>query len=130
MKVNNVREVEVEVEVECGIRLVCMRDLFNLSRTAVDVLRKRIEMAENGILFFETRGRVDNRDREVLDTLPHIKRFRVYDLRHTFATRQVQSGTDSPTLATLVGHANIKETMRSHTLAIYTNRRRWVEWTK
>ncbi len=33
-------------------------------------------------------------------------------LRHTFATRQVQSGADLPTLAAMMGHANIKETMR------------------
>jgi integrase len=88
------------------------RDLFSLSGKAVEVLRKRIEMAENGILFFETRGHVDNRHVDVLKTIPHIKPFRIYDLRHTFATRQVECGTDLPTLSALLGHANIKETMR------------------
>lgn len=89
-----------------------MRDMFNLSPKAVEVLRKRLDMAENGILFFETRGHVDNRHRTVLKTLNHIKPFRLYDLRHTFATRQVEARTDLPTLAALMGHANIKETMR------------------
>jgi integrase len=89
-----------------------MRDLFNLSRKAIEVLRKRVEMAENDILFFEARGHVDNKHREVLAALPHIKPFRVYDLRHTFATRQIEARTDLPTLAALMGHANIKETMR------------------
>src|ERR1700722_6386070 len=42
-----------------------------------------------------------------------IKRhFRIYDLRHTFATRAVASGTDLPTLSALLGHASILMTMR------------------
>lgn len=88
------------------------RDLFNLSRIAVEILQRRKDSAEDGILFFETRGLVDNRHREILKMLPHVPPFRVYDLRHTFATRQIQAGTDLPTLAALMGHANIKETMR------------------
>jgi integrase len=43
----------------------------------------------------------------------NIKRhFRLYDLRHTFATRAVASGTDLPTLSSLLGHASILMTMR------------------
>lgn len=38
--------------------------------------------------------------------------FRLYDLRHTFATRAVASGTDLPTLSALLGHATIQMTMR------------------
>jgi integrase len=37
---------------------------------------------------------------------------RLYDLRHTFATRAVASGTDLPTLSALLGHASILMTMR------------------
>jgi integrase len=38
--------------------------------------------------------------------------FRLYDLRHTFATRAVASGADLPTLSSLLGHASILMTMR------------------
>jgi integrase len=38
--------------------------------------------------------------------------FRLYDLRHTFATRAVDAGTDLPTLGSLLGHASILMTMR------------------
>lgn len=33
--------------------------------------------------------------------------FRIYDLRHTFATRAVAAGTDLPTLSSLLGHASL-----------------------
>jgi hypothetical protein len=39
-------------------------------------------------------------------------RFRLYDLRHTFATRAVAAGADLPTLSALWGHTTIQMTMR------------------
>jgi integrase len=38
--------------------------------------------------------------------------FRLYDLRHTYASRAVMAGVDLPTLAALLGHTNIQMTMR------------------
>ncbi len=38
--------------------------------------------------------------------------FRLYDLRHTFATQTVASGADLPTLSSLLGRASILMTMR------------------
>lgn len=38
--------------------------------------------------------------------------FRLYDLRHTFATRVVQSGMDLPTLAGILGHSKLNMVLR------------------
>jgi integrase len=39
-------------------------------------------------------------------------RFQLYDLRHTYGTRAIESGTDPLTLMRLMGHADLKTTMR------------------
>lgn len=39
-------------------------------------------------------------------------KFRLYDCRHAFATRALESGIDLLTLANLLGHANLKMVMR------------------
>ncbi|HVE55995.1 MAG TPA: site-specific integrase [Pyrinomonadaceae bacterium] len=38
--------------------------------------------------------------------------FRLYDCRHTFATRALESGTDPITLAAILGHANLRMVSR------------------
>jgi integrase len=41
-----------------------------------------------------------------------IEPFRLYDLRHTFATRAAEAGVDLVTLASLLGHSRIQMVMR------------------
>jgi site-specific recombinase XerD len=38
--------------------------------------------------------------------------FVIYDLRHTFATRMVDSGVSLPTLAAILGHSNLRTISR------------------
>jgi len=41
-----------------------------------------------------------------------VKTFRLYDLRHTWATRATEAGMDLPTLAALLGHSKLNMVMR------------------
>jgi integrase len=38
--------------------------------------------------------------------------FRLYDLRHTYASRAVMAGVDLPTLSALLGHTSVQMTIR------------------
>jgi len=46
-----------------------------------------------------------------------VKDFHFHDLRHTFASHMVMAGVDLPTVASLLGHSDIKMTMRYAHLA-------------
>ena len=41
-----------------------------------------------------------------------LNRFRIYDLRHTFASRMAMAGVDLVTLAALLGHSRVQMVMR------------------
>jgi len=49
-------------------------------------------------------------DKAVRDS--KVARFRLYDLRHTWATRAAESGIDLVTLAALLGHSKIQMVLR------------------
>ncbi len=45
-------------------------------------------------------------------TNSQVAAFRIYDLRHTWATRAAEAGMDMPTLAALLGHSKLNMVMR------------------
>jgi integrase len=61
-----------------------------------------------------------------------VTRFRLYDLRHTWATRMAMAGVDLVTLAAMLGHSKINMVMRyahptqEHQLAAMEKRQRYV----
>lgn len=91
-----------------------------LSEKAADVLRRRLSDIKGEFVFPGTRwGEDTSRPIVKLNNGHHnaIKRagvesFRLYDLRHTFATRAVEAGVDLVTLAALLGHSRIQMVMR------------------
>lgn len=88
-----------------------------------DILGRRVKESPNGFLFPVRRPKTKNIGVGHIGSLKkaheavikkHFKDspFVLYDLRHTFATRQVQLGTELTVLSALMGHSNITTTMR------------------
>jgi integrase len=91
-----------------------------LSEAASKVFESRIKNAESKFIFSGVRGenklntpvvKLNNAHYGALKR-SKLDKFRLYDLRHTFATRQVQSGTDLVTLAALLGHSKLDMVLR------------------
>lgn len=89
----------------------------HLSDKGKSILKARLERFDGVFLFphNEKDGEkpvrvLDVAHREVIGKLGF--KFRLYDCRHTFATRALESGTDLLTLAALLGHANLKMVQR------------------
>lgn len=91
-----------------------------LSQRAADVLRRRLANVEGPFFFPSTRGGNDSTRHIVKLNAAHngavarakLDPFRLYDLRHTFATRAAEAGTDLVTLASMLGHSRINLVMR------------------
>ena len=81
------------------------------------VLRGRLEKFRGDFLFpkNETDGEPRtfdlNRHHQIAIKALKLK-FRIYDLRHTFATRILEEGTDLLTLASMLGHSGLGEVSR------------------
>jgi len=86
-----------------------------LNAEALDVLRRWRDQSAGTDAIFPIL-RVDKSWKAVLKTAK-IERFRWHDLRHHFASRLVQHGVDLNTVRELLGHADIKMTIRYSHLA-------------
>jgi integrase len=91
-----------------------------LSQRAIRVLERRLKKVEGEYVFPSTR-RGKNPSRHIVKLnnahLGALKRsgvepFRLYDLRHSFATRAAEAGVDIMTLAALLGHSRVQMVMR------------------
>jgi integrase len=93
------------------------RRTLSLTRRAAEALKGRLAAAEGDYVFpldgdpSKPMGKANNFHNAALKRsgVPH---FRLYDLRHTFATRAAESGVDLVTLAALLGHSKIQMVMR------------------
>jgi len=88
-----------------------------LSSAAQVILRKRLERAEGSYLF-PGRGTGDqpilkvNAAHTATLKRSRVASFRLYDLRHTWATRAAMAGVDLVTLAAMLGHSRIQMVLR------------------
>lgn len=87
-----------------------------LNQEAYSVLyRWKTQSKETGLIFPGKKGErltnVNNSWRKLLKDAD-ITDFRFHDLRHTFASRLVMAGVDLNTVRELLGHADIKMTLR------------------
>lgn len=93
-----------------------------LNRTALDVLKRWKSQGEGAGLVFvspKTGGRFDNINKawDQLTKDAKLPDFRFHDTRHHFASMLVQKGIDLNTVRELLGHGDLKLTMRYAYLA-------------
>ena len=95
-----------------------------MTREVYEILQARSKEARGRWVFSSPAGpgRVEHPDRAIKSVRKAhdaaLKRagiqehFRLYDLRHTYATRAAQAGIDVLTLAALLGHTTVQMTSR------------------
>jgi integrase len=89
----------------------------HLSERAQAVLRYRAEKFAGENLFpqndIDGNKPTDTLDKKHRATIRNLKmNFRLYDARHTFASRAVENGIDLLVLASILGHSDLKMVMR------------------
>lgn len=99
----------------CGKTKAARRQIA-LTAAVHAILKRRLESAKHYVFPCDTDDtrpvpKVNNaHDRAVRDS--KVAAFRLYDLRHTWATRAAMSGIDLVTLASMLGHSKINMVMR------------------
>jgi integrase len=94
------------------------RRTLQLTQAAYEMLKQRLAKAKGRFLYphrCDPNRPLDNIHRGHYKAVrgAGIKpEFRLYDFRHTFGSRSAMAGVDLPTLKELMGHINIKTTMR------------------
>lgn len=92
-----------------------------LSERASQILSKQLQKVKGNYLFQGRQNKKGVKDKPIVKvnnahyaTLERsgVRPFRLYDLRHTFATRATIAGVDLVTLAALLGHSKINMVLR------------------
>jgi integrase len=116
----NLGAVPAFLHVPAGKTANSVRDV-PITQRAREVLKRRMSGAEGEYLFPRRIGSGYDWSAPMTELEPahrralhesKITRFRIYDLRHTAATRAAEAGTDVLSLAKLLGHSDLKTTER------------------
>ncbi len=116
LRPENVDLIRKTIQVPRG-KTAAARRVLTLTSAAAEVLRRRMAGIETPYLFpcdtdpNRPIPKVNNaHDRAVKES--RIPPLRLYDLRHTWATRAAMSGIDLVTLAAMLGHSRIQMVLR------------------
>src|SRR5262249_12129320 len=94
------------------------RRKVTMTKEVSELLKRRVEKAKGPVVFpakgkpSQPIGSVRKAHDAAVEKAGIKDHFKLYDLRHTFATRSVAAGVDLPTLSAILGHTSIQMTMR------------------